>query len=108
MKPILLTILLVAASPAALACPLCKDSVANREGDSGPLKTNYTSNGENISGGINTSIYFMFAGLFGVLGMITTVVFKSIRHTPVAAPPARGGFPVEVREPENMSDKPDR
>jgi hypothetical protein len=100
MKRFIFILVLLGATSGAFACPLCKDSVANAEGDTGPLKTNYTSNGENISGGINKSIYLMFAGLFGVLGMITTVVFKSIRYTPpVSAPPARGGFPVKTKDP---------
>jgi hypothetical protein len=102
MKRIISILVLLGATSGAFACPLCKDSVPNAEGDTGPLKTNYTSNGENISGGINKSIYLMFAGLFGVLGMITTVVFKSIRYTaPVSAPPppARGGFPVKTKDP---------
>ena len=96
MKKLLAILVVLTATSGAFACPLCKDSVANREGDSGPLKTNFNSNGENISGGINKSIYFMFAGLFGVLGMITTVVFKSIRHTPVAPPPPDRAFPVKT------------
>jgi hypothetical protein len=102
MKRLIAILIVLGATSGAFACPLCKDSVANAEGDSGPMKTNYTSNGENISGGINKSIYFMFAGLFGVLGLITTVVFKSIRYTaPASAPPARGGFPVKTKEPES-------
>ena len=99
MKKLLAILVVLTASSGAFACPLCKDSVANREGDTGPLKTNFNSNGENISGGINKSIYFMFAGLFGVLGMITTVVFKSIRHTPVAPPPPDRAFPIKPDDP---------
>jgi hypothetical protein len=99
MKRLLATIIVLTATSGAFACPLCKDSVANREGDSGDLKTNYNSNGENISGGINRSIYFMFGGLFGVLGLITSVVFKSIRHTPMAPPPSKGAFPVKTDDP---------
>jgi hypothetical protein len=99
MKKLLAVLVVLFASSGAFACPLCKDSVANREGDSGPLKTNYNSNGENISGGINKSIYLMFAGLFGTLGMIGTVVFKSIRQTPLAPPPADRAFPVKTNDP---------
>ena len=99
MKRLISIVVVLVASSGAFACPLCKDSVANREGDSGPLKTNYNSNGENISGGINQSIYLMFAGLFGTLGMIGTVVFKSVRHTPNAPPPAKGAFPVKTDDP---------
>ena len=102
MKRLIAILVVLGATSGAFACPLCKDSIANAEGDTGPLKTSYTSNGENISGGINKSIYFMFAGLFGVLGMITTVVFRSIRYTaPAKAPPARGAFPVKTKDPEN-------
>jgi hypothetical protein len=107
MKRLIAMIVLLTASTGAFACPLCKDSVPNAEGDSGPMKTNYTSNGENISGGINQSIYLFFAGLFGTLGMIGTVVFRSMRHTPMAPLPSRGGFPVRTREASEQSETSD-
>jgi hypothetical protein len=95
MKRFIATLVLLTASTGAFACPLCKDSVPNAEGSSGPMKDNYTSNGENISGGINKSIYLFLGGLFGTLGLISTVMFRSIRNTPMAPPPSRGAFPVK-------------
>lgn len=84
----LLVLILAAATP---ACPLCKDSVPNDEGSSAPLKSNYNSNGENISGGINRSIFIMFGGLFGTMGLIGAIVYRSLRHTAPAAQPPKVG-----------------
>jgi hypothetical protein len=64
----------------AFACPMCKDSASNAEGSSSAqLHDAYSSQGENISGGLNTSIYVMFACLLGVGGMVTTVMVKGMK-----------------------------
>jgi hypothetical protein len=81
MKKTLTALLLsVALASAASACPMCKDSVSNKEGDGkSGLHDSYTTGGQNISGGINTSVYVMLGTLFGVLGMVSTVIVKGVR-----------------------------
>ncbi len=64
-----------------VACPMCKDSASNQEGAAPALHDAYSSNGENISGGLNTSIYVMFACLLGVGGMVATVMVKGMRSS---------------------------
>jgi hypothetical protein len=80
MKRLLAILVLSAAGLSAAACPMCKDSASNAEGaSSGQLHDAYSSQGENISGGLNTSIYVMFACLLGVGGMVPTVMVMGMR-----------------------------
>jgi hypothetical protein len=74
-------VILFAAAASAPACPMCKDSVANREGEYNELHDSYTTNGQNISGGINASVYVMLGTLLGIMGMVSMVVVKGVRST---------------------------
>jgi hypothetical protein len=74
-------VILFAAAASAPACPMCKDSVANREGEYNELHDSYTTNGQNISGGINTSVYVMLGTLLGIMGMVSMVVVRGVRST---------------------------
>jgi hypothetical protein len=74
-------VILFAAAASAPACPMCKDSVANREGEYNELHDSYTTNGQNISGGINASVYVMLGTLLGIMGMVGMVVVKGVRST---------------------------
>jgi len=65
----------------ASACPLCKDSASNQEGAVTALHDANTSNGENISGGLNTSIYVMGGCLLGVMGMVSTVIVRGVKSS---------------------------
>jgi hypothetical protein len=78
---LILTVMLVTCE-GALACPMCKDSASNQEGAAVQMHDAYSSSGENISGGLNTSIYVMFACLLGVGGMVTTVMVKGMKSAP--------------------------
>jgi len=78
----LLALTLTLAAAGAPACPLCKDSVPNDQSATGDLKNNVTARGENISGGINSSILFMFGGLFFALSMVTVAMVKGARSIP--------------------------
>ena len=82
--PLLCVLLTLALTGVALACPNCKDSIANTA-ESG------TSAG--LPAGFNYSIYFMLAGLFCVLGFIGFTVVKVVRATDAHS--ARHGFPVK-------------
>jgi hypothetical protein len=75
-----ITIVLLLSTSGALACPLCKDSVPNKEG-AAATKNSMTSTGENISGGINTSIYVMLGALVCVMGFVGSVIVKGIRSS---------------------------
>ena len=80
MKRLLATIIILTAfTTGASACPMCKDSVSNREGETNELHDSYTANGQNISGGINASVYVMLGTFFGVVGMVSTVIVKGVR-----------------------------
>jgi hypothetical protein len=83
--PLLSVLLTLAITGAALACPLCKDSIANTA-ESG------TSSG--LPAGFNYSIYFMLAGLFGVLGFVGFTIMKGVRGSDAARVVQRG-FPLE-------------
>ena len=80
-KLLAIFVVLFACSSSARACPMCKDSASNSQAASGPLHDAYSSNGENISGGLNTSIYVMFASLLGVGGIISTVMVRGMRSS---------------------------
>jgi hypothetical protein len=87
----LIALTLSLAATAAPACPLCKDSVPNDQAaGTADLKNNVTARGENISGGINSSILFMFGGLFFALGMVTVAMIKGARGTRVGHASACG------------------
>ena len=82
--PLLSVLLTLAIAGAAFACPNCKDSIANTA-ESG------TSAG--LPAGFNYSIYFMLAGLFGVLGFVSYTIVKGVRASDAHS--ARHGFPLE-------------
>ena len=80
LTPILVTALLLAfTATAALACPMCKDSVPASDAQAGG----------GVPSGFNNSIFLMLGGLLLVLGMVAFTVIKGIRSGPAA-----GGFPV--------------
>lgn len=53
----------------ALACPDCKDSVANTD----------ARNATNVAAGYNLSIYVMLGAFFAVLGLVLRVLVKAVR-----------------------------
>ncbi len=59
----------LALTTAAMACPMCKDSV--------PSSDSQTAGG--LPGGFNDSVYFMLGGFLLVLGLISTIVIKGVR-----------------------------
>ena len=101
MKKLLAIVVLLTATSGALACPMCKDSIANDEGGTNSLHDSYTSNGQNISGGINASVYTMLAVLLGMMGLVSTVIVKGVRGSD-----ARRGFPIEPKRDDRDEDEP--
>lgn len=79
MKRLLAVVVLLVATRGAVGCPMCKDSISNAEGQTNELHDSYTANGQNISGGINASVYVMLGTFFGVVGMVSTVIVKGVR-----------------------------
>ena len=75
---------LLTAAPAALACPLCKDSVPSSDAQAPG----------GVPGGFNTTIYFMLGGLFCVIGMISMTLVRGARGNAVARGDQRG-FPLK-------------
>src|SRR5438045_690672 len=96
MKRFLASLIVLTATTGALACPMCKDSVSNREGETNELHDSYTTGGQNIAGGMNTSVYVMLGTLFGTIGLVSTVIVKGVR----SSGPMRG-FPVERKDKIN-------
>ena len=94
MKKRIATLVLLTACGTASACPMCKDSIANKEGETAQLDS-MSATGQNISGGINKSIYFMLAGFLGTLALTSMVIVKGIRGGTATKP---GGFPVEPKD----------
>jgi hypothetical protein len=83
--PPLSVLLVLAFAGAALACPNCKDSIAN--GADG-------SSSGGLPAGFNYSIYFMLLGLFAVIGFVGFTIVKGIKSS-AAAQMGKRGFPVE-------------
>ncbi len=82
--PLLSVLLMFAFAGLAVACPNCKDSIAN------------TADGGSAGGlpaGFNYSIYFMLLGLFAVLGFVGFTIVKGVRGSDARS--IRRGFPVE-------------
>jgi hypothetical protein len=93
MKRLLATFIVMTATTGAFACPMCKDSVSNREGETNELHDSYTTGGQNIAGGMNTSVYVMLGTLFGMMGLVSMVIVKGVRSSE-----AGRGFPVERKD----------
>lgn len=69
LSPILSGLLVLALCSAAVACPMCKDSLAN--GD--------PSGAGKLPNGFNTSIDIMLGGFLGVVGMVGGIIWKGIK-----------------------------
>lgn len=83
--PILALALMVAlTASAALACPMCKDSVPSSDAQAAG----------GVPSGFNSSIFLMLGGLFLVMGFIAFAVIRGVRSTPSSASAVRG-FPVD-------------
>jgi len=94
-----LTLLIVVAAnlafaASALACPFCKDTIANTNGQSAASAT-----GGGLQSGFNDSIYLMFISLFAMTGMVVFTMVKGARTSasarPVEPPQDGRGFPLE-------------
>ena len=73
LAPLLLAALFLAFSAtAALACPMCKDSVPSSDAEAAG----------GVPAGFNNSIYFMLGGLLLVIGMVAFTVIKGMRTAP--------------------------
>jgi len=76
---------LLTAAPAALACPLCKDSVPSSDAQAAG----------GLPSGFNNSIYLMLGAFFCVLGFLTFTIVKTVRTPSTSSKPA---FPVIDRK----------
>ena len=86
---------LLAFASLADACPGCKESIAESLSSGGPGGPT-----PGLPSGFNYSIYFMFAGLFSVLGLVMGIVVKGVRSAAVAP-----GFAVKpVPQPQRPSN----
>ena len=100
MQKWLAAVILLTATAAAPACPMCKDSVANKEGGStDSLRDANNATGQNITGGINASVYLMLGALLGIMGLVSTVLVKGVRSSN-----AGRGFPVEPRRDDDNAN----
>jgi hypothetical protein len=79
----ILTVLLTAA-PAAMACPLCKDSVPSSDAQAAG----------GLPSGFNNSIYLLLGSFFCVLGFLTFNIVRTVR-TPSTS--AKSAFPIETK-----------
>jgi hypothetical protein len=76
---VMLVVLLVPAS-LAMACPMCKDSIADT---AAAAQSQYGAGGPQtaLPSGFNVSIYYMLGGLFCTLGLVVGVITKGIRDS---------------------------
>src|SRR3954447_14565464 len=90
-------VLIPVLNAAALACPMCKDSIPGATGSNGDPSQ---MSGGSLPGGFNTSVYLMLIGFMGTLGMVSFVVVKGIRGADSAI-----GFPVVQKRGEEKADE---
>lgn len=92
----LATLLMLAVTTAASACPMCKDSVPNPESEAA---TNGSMGAptSGLPGGFNTSVYMMLLSLFATLGFVSFMIVKNVRSTDAR----RRGF--NVRSPAEQN-----
>ena len=69
LAPYLTVAVMLALTTAVMACPMCKDSVANSD----------AQQPGGLPGGFNTTIYVMLGGLFAVIGLVTTTLVRGAR-----------------------------
>jgi hypothetical protein len=81
--PLLTTLLLLAMSTAAMACPFCKDSIPSSDAQAPG----------GVPSGFNTTIYFMLGSLFCMIAMVTMTLVKGARSS-VGSRGGRG-FPLK-------------
>lgn len=70
---------------AAAACPMCKDSIPASD----------AQQAASLPGGFNASIFYMLGGLFGVMGLLATIIVKGVRSSTKPV----NGFPITT--PQN-------
>ena len=95
--PIVTLVLLTLPAAAALACPMCKDSIAS--GDSSGSGVGGPTAG--LPAGFNVSIYLMLGGLFCVIAFVGYTIVRGVRSssapsgpTPTRVNATRSGFEV--------------
>jgi hypothetical protein len=74
---LVLTVVLLLAS-AAMACPMCKESVNGAASDTVHGGGFFAGDGT-VSGGFKNSIYLMLVGFFSAVGLITFNLVRAIR-----------------------------
>lgn len=84
---------LLALASFADACPGCKDSIAESVSGGGPGGPT-----PGLPNGFNYSIYFMFAGLFSVMGLVAGIVIKGVRSAAVT--PGFAVNPIPQSQPQ--------
>ena len=92
-------VLIPVLNAAALACPMCKDSIPGATGSNGDPSQ---MSGGALPGGFNTSVYLMLLGFMGTLGLVSWTLVKGVRNTPNMTP----GFPVIRPTPPTPESKP--
>ena len=65
---------MVFATHAALACPMCKDSIGSSENGA-------PGHASGLPAGFNNSIYLMLAGFLVTIGFVATGLIRTIRST---------------------------
>ena len=77
-KPVLTVLVVLAVvfvvAGAAMACPMCKDSLATAKNDM------QSTGGASVGGGFNKSIYTMLLGFFGAVGVVTVNLVRAIKR----------------------------
>ena len=70
-SPLLTVLVMLALCGAAVACPMCKDSIPSSDAQAAGA----------LPGGFNISIYVMLSGLFAVIAGFGFFVVRTIRQT---------------------------
>ena len=84
LSTILSIVLILGLSAAAMACPMCKDSVPNSD----------AAQPTGLPGGFNTSVYLLLGTFLGVLTLVLGGIWQAVQSTPNSTPRA-GGFPIK-------------
>ena len=76
----LLTVaLLLAPAAAAVACPMCKDSVQEKGGV--VIGHDGEGGGGTLPGGFNQNVYYMLSALAIVMGGVLGMIWRTVRQT---------------------------
>jgi hypothetical protein len=94
--PFLIVAVVLGWGALAMACPMCKDSVPNNDGESAG----------SVPIALNISVYMLLGTFLAVLGLVSFGLFRAVQTTQPRPRDPRRGFPVDKPEDFDKGDDP--